>query len=213
MGSRFAVRGSQFAGIAVRTLHFQRLVPWFRKSQLDPLAVTMAGVKLGDRLLVLGASDVALTAALAGKAGLTGRACMLDASRDTIAASSKAVEREGVLIESFTAPWTMLPFDPHAFDVVVIRNVLKGVDAEARLRCVGEVHRVLRPGGRVVVIDDAARSGGLGSLFRGSNELDPTYLRNGGAAHALDAGDFRAVRTLAERDGQVFVEGVKAATT
>ena len=38
---------------------------WFRKSQLDPLAVTMAGVKLGDRLLVIGGSDPGLTAALA----------------------------------------------------------------------------------------------------------------------------------------------------
>ena len=80
----------------------------------------------------------------------------------------------------------MLPFDPHAFDVVVIRNVLEGLDAEARLRCAAEVHRVLRPGGRAVVIEDAARRGGLGSLFRGSSR-PIRYTASGGAAHALDA--------------------------
>jgi SAM-dependent methyltransferase len=182
---------------------------WFRKSQLDPLAVTMAGVKLADRLLILGAGDVALTAALAAKAGLTGRACVLDASESATAASTTAVEREGVLIESFTAPWTMLPFDPHAFDVVVLRNVLKEVDSDARLRCAAEVHRVLRPGGRTVVIEDTG-GGGFGARFRGG-QADPMYERSGGATHALEAAGFRGVRTLAEREGQTFVEGVKAA--
>lgn len=170
----------------------------------------MAGVKLGDRLLVVGTADVALTAALAAKAGLTGRACVLDASQSATAASTRAVEREGALIESFTAPWTMLPFDPHTFDVVVIRNVLKGLDADARLRCAAEVHRVLRPGGRSVVIEDTEH-GGLGSLFRGG-QTDPMYQRSGGATHALEAAGFRGVRTLADREGQMFVEGVKAAS-
>ena len=52
-----------------------------QKAQLDPLAVTMAGVKLGDRCWSSARATCALTAALAIKAGLTGRACVLDASR------------------------------------------------------------------------------------------------------------------------------------
>jgi ubiquinone/menaquinone biosynthesis C-methylase UbiE len=185
-------------------------MPWFRKSTLDPLAVTMPGIKLGDRLLVVGGGDAALTAALAGKAGLTGRACVVDASAETTARVAAAVERHGILIESFTAPWTMLPFDPGAFDAVIIRNVLKELDETARLRAVGEVLRVLRPGGRAVVIEDTGR-GGLASLWRG-DPADPRYVRSGGATHVLEAAGFRGVRTLAEREGQLFVEGVKAAT-
>src|SRR5579871_5290645 len=53
---------------------------FFRKSApTDPLAVTMTGVKLGDRFLAIGLGDPRLTAALAAKAGLTGRACAVDA--------------------------------------------------------------------------------------------------------------------------------------
>lgn len=182
---------------------------WFRKTHLDPLAVTMAGVKLGDRLLVMGAGDPGLAAALASKAGLTGRACVLDASEDASTAAAIAIEREGALAESFTAPWTMLPFDAHAFDVIVVRNVLEGLDAAARLRAVEEVHRVLRPGGRAVVVEDADR-GGIGSFF-GGRRTDPQYSRGGGATHVLEAAGFRGVRTLAEREGQRFAEGVKAA--
>jgi SAM-dependent methyltransferase len=181
---------------------------WFRKSQLDPLAVTMAGVKLGDRLLVMGTADTALIAALAGKAGLTGRACALDASESATASAARLIEREGALVETYTAAWAMLPFDRDAFDVVVLRNVLNSIDADGRLRSAVDVHRVLRGGGRAVVIDDHAR-GKLGGLVR-SVSPDPQYAKSGGAVHVLEAAGFRAVRTLAEREGQTFVEGVKA---
>jgi len=37
-------------------------VRWFRKPAGDPLPVALAGLKLGNRLLMLGASDTALAA-------------------------------------------------------------------------------------------------------------------------------------------------------
>ena len=150
---------------------------WLRKSQLDPLAVTMSGVKLADRLLVLGGSDTALIGALAGKAGLTGRTVVVDASPAVTSASATAVERDGHLIESFTAPWSMLPFDPHAFDVVVVRDVLNALSPEERLRCAQEVHRVLRPGGRAVVIEGKTQSL-LGGLLGATPPVD---LKTAGA--------------------------------
>jgi SAM-dependent methyltransferase len=182
-------------------------VAWLRKSQLEPLTVTMSGVKLGDRLLMFGAEDAPLLAALAGKAGLTGRACVLDESEPASRRTAEAVQRDGVLVESFASPWPMTPFDADSFDVVVVRNVLKGLDAAARVRAAGEVHRVLRPGGRTIVIEDTAPRG-LGAFFH--RETDPMYPRSGGATHVLEAAGFRGVRTLAERDGQLFVEGIKA---
>ena len=183
---------------------------WFRKSRLDPLAVTMCGVKLGNRLLVLGAEDTALIAGIAAKAGLTGRACVVDTSQTATASAAAAIEREGVLIEAFTASWAMLPFDPQTFDVAVLRNILSALDPEARLRCVQEVHRVLRPGGRSVSIDDTP-AGGLSKLMGRGGSADAQYIRSGGATHAMEAAGFRGVRTLAAREGQVFVEGIKAA--
>ena len=132
----------------------------------------MSGVKLADRLLVLGGSDTALIGALAGKAGLTGRTVVVDASPAVTSASATAVERDGHLIESFTAPWSMLPFDPHAFDVVVVRDVLNALSPEERLRCAQEVHRVLRPGGRAVVIEGKTQSL-LGGLLGATPPVDP----------------------------------------
>jgi ubiquinone/menaquinone biosynthesis C-methylase UbiE len=181
---------------------------WFRKSSSEPLTVAMTAVKLGNRVLVIGCSDGPLIAALAAKSGLTGRAVALDESRERTAEAERVALREGALIETIVAPTSMLPLDDHAFDIVVLRDVLPPIEPEARIRTVQEAWRVLRPGGRCLVIEGAAR-GGLGAVFNRAGG-DPQYAASGGAPRVLEAGGFLAVRTLAERGGVIFVEAVKA---
>jgi ubiquinone/menaquinone biosynthesis C-methylase UbiE len=166
----------------------------------------MPGVKLGDRLLVMGCSDPRLIAALAAKAGLTGRTCIVDESDQVQTRAASAVEREGVLVESFAAPMTSLPFEAGAFDVVVMRNILPAIEPDRRLRASAEAHRVLRPGGRCLVIDDGRRSG-WSSLVGGARR-NPDYGA-GGPTAVLNQSGFRGARVLAEREGLLFAEGVK----
>lgn len=181
---------------------------WLRSSEQEPLTVSMAGVRLGDRLLVVGAGDPQLLAGVASKTGLTGRACVVDESETRTTAAVAAAERDGALVEGFAASnGTALPFGDSAFDVVILRNVLPGLDQGQRTVRLSETWRVLRPGGRALVIDGAERAG-LQALFtrrtsrEGSTEARETVL-------ALEAAGFRAVRTLAERAGLVFTEGVR----
>src|SRR5262245_46671985 len=108
---------------------------WLRKSTGESLSVSMAGVKLGDRLLVIGCSDPMLIAQLASKTGLTGRAAAVDARETAVAAAADVAAREGALLETFTAPWNALPLDGDTFDVVIIRDVLPYVDAAKRAWC------------------------------------------------------------------------------
>lgn len=175
----------------------------------ESLAVSIAGIKLGDRVLMLGCADPSRIAPLAIRTGLTGRACALDEDASRTLRAADASQKDGALVETLTAPWTMLPLDSSAFDVVIIHGVLPALTPERRAGCVKETHRVLRPGGRCLVIDDTPR-GGLGALLgsRG-NAQDRRYRAAGGAVRALEAEGFRAVRTVAEREGLVFVEGVK----
>lgn len=181
---------------------------WFRKTTpAEPLPVAMSAIKLGDRLLVIGCSDPVLIAQLAVKTGLTGRSCALDEQSDVVAAAARTVEREGALLETFTAPVTMLPLDSGAFDVVVIRGVLGRLDAMRRSACVAEALRVLRPGGRCVDISSAPR-GGLASLVQ-TRADSPDYVASGGAEAALRAAGFRAVRRLVARGRLQFTEGIK----
>jgi len=186
-------------------------MPFFRKSApSDPLAVTMAGVKLGDRFLAIGLADPPLTAALAAKVGLTGRAAAVDADEARVKNGAAAIERDGVLIEATRAPWGMLPFDNSSFDVVVVRDVLMELPPQARTLAGGEALRVLRPGGRIVVIEAAPRGGLIGALLN-RQQSDPDYAASGGAVTTLTRAGFVAVRQLAEHEGDVFVEGIKKA--
>lgn len=169
------------------------------------LPLSMAGITLGDRLIVVGCSDQTLVAALALKTGLTGRACAVDASAARREKADAAIARQGALVDVVTAPWTALPYEDAAFDVAVIRDVLPTLTAPERSACLGEVLRILRPGGRCLVID--SRSGGLaGLLARPASRRAADYT----GPQALAEAGFRAVRTLAERGGLVFIEGVRA---
>lgn len=170
----------------------------------------MAGVKLGDRLLAVGLVDVPLVAALAKKAGLTGRAVAFDADEERVRRAAPAVAQEGALVETMHAPWNALPFDANSFDVVVVRDLLGTLRDDVRRECLHEASRVLRPGGRIVVIEPTAH-GGMAGLFTRRATPDAAYLASGGAKTALENAGFAGSRVLAEQGGILFAEGAKKA--
>jgi ubiquinone/menaquinone biosynthesis C-methylase UbiE len=166
------------------------------------LAVSMVGVKLGDRLLQIGCGDGGLVAALAAKTGLTGRAVAVDPSPEAVAAAQRAAEEAGVLVEVATAPLARLPFDESSFDTVVMLDILRPLAPESRPPVLNEATRVVRPGGRVVLVEPAPR-GGLAGLV--GPRSDSMYS----AEEWLRSAGLKAVRVLAERDGWRFAEGVR----
>src|SRR3954464_4367826 len=96
---------SMFCGFFTIGRSYHSDMGWFRKTAArDSLAVAMAGVKLGDRFLSVGVRDTKLVAALAAKAGLTGRACATDADPARASSAAAAIEAEGALVEVVHAP-------------------------------------------------------------------------------------------------------------
>lgn len=165
----------------------------FRKTRsLDPLQVAMTGIRMGEKYLQVFCSDAALTRGLATKAGLSGSAVV--AAPDAVHArqAQKAGNKAGMLIEVIVTPPTRLEWEDGAFDMVVIDNTggsFSRLHSEERNTCLHEARRILRAGGRVEFIE---------------RENDTT-----GAEGLLTAVGFKPVRTLAERDGFRFVEGLK----
>jgi ubiquinone/menaquinone biosynthesis C-methylase UbiE len=169
----------------------------------EPLVVTMAAVRMGDRLLVIGCSEPGVIAQLAAKPGLTGRACAVDETPERTARAAAAAEREGALLEVATAPLTTLPYEAESFDVVVVSHLLPRLTEERRLAAVAEAVRVTRAGGRCVVLQ-ARRRGGLAALFPGAPGMTASEIEA-----TMESAGLRAVRTIAERDGLIFVEGAR----
>ena len=140
------------------------------------------------------------------RTGLTGRTLAIDESRDRCTRADFVAQKEGTLIETQTTPLTAVGADPASFDLVIVRDVLRETDVNRMAAMLAEADRVLRPGGRCLVIEGTPRRG-LSALFGVGSKApsaDPI-------TRALGAVGFAAVRTLAERDGQLFVEAIKKA--
>jgi ubiquinone/menaquinone biosynthesis C-methylase UbiE len=170
------------------------------------LVVDMTGVRLGERVAQIGCPHGGRLAAIAKKVGLSGRALAIVPDEASAARASKGAAQAGVLVEIETAPATRLPAEDAAFDLVVVDEtggLLATMASSDRAATVREMLRLLRPGGRAIVIGRARRGGVRGMLARGP--AAPLF----DAAPTLQANGFKTVRHLAERDGLVFVEGIK----
>jgi ubiquinone/menaquinone biosynthesis C-methylase UbiE len=172
-----------------------------RTAPVEPLVVAMAAVRMGDRLLVVGCTDPKVVAQLAAKPGLTGRTCAVDEDQERSARAARAAEAAGALVEAESAPVTALRHESDSFDVVVVSHLLSRLPEPRRQPCLAEAARVLRPGGRCVVVQ-AGRRGGMAGLFAGTPAMSAADIEQ-----LLQSAGFRAVKTLTEREGLVFVEG------
>jgi len=119
----------------------------------------------------------------------------------------------GVLVEVRVGALDRLPFDDGAFDIVVIhstRGQLAAASGDGRVAMLRDALRVLRPGGRLIVIEPGTPAG-LGSMLRSAPAAQAAYDAAGGTQAALQGAGFGAVRGLADREGLKFAEGLKGA--
>jgi ubiquinone/menaquinone biosynthesis C-methylase UbiE len=108
----------------------------------------LLAVRPGEDVLDVGCGPGFFTAELAEAVGATGRVCGLDRSETML---SVARARCGDHAEFVHGEATRLPLADGAFDVVTVTQVYEYVaDLEAAL---GELRRVLRAGGRALVVD------------------------------------------------------------
>jgi len=180
----------------------------------DPhiLAVSMTGVKLGDRVVFVGAPDPGRVAAIAAKVGLSGHAAAVVPDEKAAARLARAAADAGVLVDTDISDPRILPHPDAGFDLAVLDDtgaLLEHMAEGDRVSIASQIARVVRPGGRVIVLG-GGQPEGLARL-RSTTPASPLVV-SGAVAALLGANGFGIVRTLAEREGLVFVEGLKPRT-
>ncbi len=177
----------------------------------DPLPVAMSGVRLGEHVLQVGVDDARLVGQIAAKTGLSGTAAVVVADAQQAAKAKEGADEVGVLMDIAVVPSGALPHPDGGFDLAVIHSAsgrLASLEASARRMLLDESARVLRPGGRILVIEPGTRTG-LRSMLRPAPSLQAPYDAAGGALADLRAAGFSPVRELGDREGLRFAEGLK----
>jgi SAM-dependent methyltransferase len=187
---------------------------FLRKTSIpqEPLPVAMSGVRMGERVLQVGVDDARASGVIAAKTGLSGQSWIAVANDAEAARARAATIDAGILADIHTGPFgDPLPMSDASFDAIVVHSMhdlLPGLDADARQRLLRECFRILRPGGRLLVVEAGPRSG-FSAMLRPAPATTP-YDDSGGAVSGLQLSGFKPVRVLAERDGFKFTEGLKA---
>ncbi len=148
----FARQPKPYRGIGMEGI----IARWYTKNTVKMLAQFQseakriaANLQAGDRVLELapGPGYLAIELAKLGVFKITG----IDISRTFVGIAATNAAQAGVCIEFREGDAAALPFSEGSFELVVCRAAFKNFSDP--LGAVREMHRVLRPGGKALIID------------------------------------------------------------
>jgi ubiquinone/menaquinone biosynthesis C-methylase UbiE len=163
----------------------------------------MVGAKPAMNVLVVGEADPALAAEVALVTGLNGRTVVAAADERARSIVRTAADHAGALLDFETMTAGRLPFDSDTFDIAVLPQALSR-RPDAHAMTTAEAARIVRSGGRVVVIEGERRSSGL-ALWRKATP----HMSGDQIVSLLNAAGLIAVRVLGESEGVIYAEGRK----
>ncbi len=111
-----------------------------------------ARVQPGETLLDVGCGTGTLTLLAKEQAGAA-LVAGIDASQPMIMRARRKAQRQGLDVQFDLASADALPFPDGFFDVVVCTATLHHLPRWMRVAALNEMHRVLKPGGRVLLVD------------------------------------------------------------
>ncbi len=127
-------------------------------------AADLAAIRPGESVLEVGCGTGELTRRARARAGSAAFVCGIDPSAEMIAVARVKSERSGLGIDYRVAAIEALPFVDASFDVVLSSLMMHHLPEDLKALGLAEVRRVLKPGGRLLIVDMKRPSGRLAWL-------------------------------------------------
>lgn len=122
--------------------------------KLRALPLDLAAIRPGERVLDVGCGPGDLVLAAARRVGPSGSVVGIDAASEMIdVARRKAARHKDRPVQFRVEPVEAMSFPDGSFDVVLSSLMMHHLPGDLKQRALAEIRRVLRPGGRIVVID------------------------------------------------------------
>jgi ubiquinone/menaquinone biosynthesis C-methylase UbiE len=130
-----------------------------REGVLREKMLNLGRVAPGESVLDIGCGTGTLAIAAKRRVG-SGSVRGIDASAEMIARAKHKAARDNVDVAFDVARAESLPFSDRQFDVVLSTVMLHHLRRAVREQCVREVRRVLKSGGRLLVVDFGVKGAG-----------------------------------------------------
>jgi ubiquinone/menaquinone biosynthesis C-methylase UbiE len=134
---------------------YMKRITFGREDDLRKMTVNLAGVKAGDSVLEIGCATGSLSLAAKRQAGPTGSVFAIDIIPGMIEVSRKKSEQANLDVTFQEGNIQDIPFDNEKFDVVICSFMIFHMSEKVRNRGIGEIYRVLKPNGSLLVLDMA----------------------------------------------------------
>src|SRR5206468_11175345 len=118
-----------------------------------PAVVELAALSAGEQVLDVGCETGSLAVALKMSAGPTGSVHGIDASQEMIEVARRNASKAGLDVKVQVGLAEALPFPDGTFDLVVSQLAIHHLPDDLKPTAFGEMYRVLKPGGRCLIVD------------------------------------------------------------
>lgn len=126
-----------------------------REPQLRRRLLDLSGLRSGEAVLDVACGTGTLAILAKKTVGRSGLVCGIDASPEMLARARSKAARAGIEVRFENAAAQALPFADSSFDLALGTMMLHHLGRAARRELAAELHRVVRPGGRVLLVDFA----------------------------------------------------------
>jgi demethylmenaquinone methyltransferase/2-methoxy-6-polyprenyl-1,4-benzoquinol methylase len=114
-------------------------------------AIQVSGARTGDRVLDVAGGTADLSSAFAKRVGPTGQVWLTDINNAMLTRGRDRLLDEGVITPAAQCDAEKLPFPSDHFDIVTVAFGLRNMTHKDK--ALAEMRRVLRPGGRLLVLE------------------------------------------------------------